>query len=290
MAGQRNTSGKSALVAVFILIALAMVALPLMIDLGRFLGDLGKEDVRIEDPDYPVAPFPPAKPAATPEPSRAAAVADGGTLTVDIFRDFRYVDTGIPKGLSNYQTAVGPLSDAPDEAIAAPPADLGLKWGAIRLGVGADPVFTFAVGDLDRDDWTLWVDLNNNEDLTDDGPPLRNSGTGRLATHVEIPEVEAAPGAAVPYRLWFWVQEKGGGRLAAKMYSASHLAGEVVIGGVPYRAAAFERSKVDGRFRESGLWIDLDQNGRMDPKAEHFKHGDAVVAGGTSARLGLEYP
>ena len=222
-----------------------------------------------------------------------------GTLALDVYRDFKYVAAGWPGGLSTGQTNAGGLGTRPHEPLRAEPRyrSRDVLYGYLTLGNGPDPRITFVLDELEQPTWTLWVDRNNNQDLTDDGPPLTNQGTGlRFAASVSLfVEFTTRDSGIVkrPYRLWFWVNDwknapSGSPPYVARFYSTCHYAGRIELGGEVFDAAAFEQHGHDGLLADDGIWIDLDRDGKFQRPVEHFSDGEEIRARNDVARLRIE--
>ncbi len=221
-----------------------------------------------------------------------------GILTIDIYRDFSYSSNGWPMGRSTGQTALRNLTDEPRESLVLPqevedPA-VSAFFGFLPLGNREDTEVALVLT-REGGDWALWVDANNNEDLTDDGPSMANQGSGPLlaaATSVQV-DILRPGGEEIrrPYHLWVWFNlTEDGSRVRGRFYSRNHYAGSVVVDGRSYAATAFEHLNHDALYRESGLCIDLDGDGECNEDRELFYDGDAVGFPGRSVRLALRYP
>ena len=93
-------------------------------------------------------------------------------IIINIDKDFEYVPKGHPLGLSVKQTLAVGLNTREYESDQ-------VQYGYIPLGNTNDTQFSFAVDSSEDGKWVTYVDTNNNEDLTDDGPPHINQGTGK---------------------------------------------------------------------------------------------------------------
>lgn len=74
--------------------------------------------------------------------------------------------------LVDWPSSWGPIptisfAPTPQEELRAFPVGENVKYGVIRLGNGQDPLISVAI--REGPDPAIWVDANNNEDLTDDG-------------------------------------------------------------------------------------------------------------------------
>lgn len=214
----------------------------------------------------------------------------GPELQVNIYKDFQYVNQGWPLGLPVGQTRLPALTNRPQETLKAEPRyqDPQPLYGYFALSNAPDWRYSFVI---DRTIWALYVDKNNNEDLTDDGPPAFNQGTGNLATALSLQlELIAPDGSAInqPYDLWFWYNEKEQG---AYFYPRFYYSGNLKIGGEIYSAYAYQQFHHIGISRESGIWIDLNRDKKLD-QMEHFYDGSLIQPPGSAraVRLKLSYP
>lgn len=229
--------------------------------------------------------------AAVPLPAEPETASDK-TIAVNLYRDFHYVPRGWPMDLSVGQTTAGGLDTQPYEALTGEPQyhSSEVLYGYFPLGNGDDRKISFVLDDLNRPHWIAYVDKNNNEDLTDDGPPCQNAGSGLFAAEVEV-QVQIAPHDETtlvqPYRLWMWVVKD---RSEVRFYARCHFAGTINVDGNSYEAVAFEQFKHNGLLRESGLWIDLNHDKKLDKEREHFHDGDTVMIADHYYQLQLQYP
>lgn len=225
--------------------------------------------------------------------------AGPGAIVVNVDRDFQYVPKGWPLGLTVGQTAASALKETPYERLSREPQYKSQKvqYGFLKLGNARDNKFTFVIDDLENDTWIGYFDKNNNEDLTDDGPPLTSQGSGKFATILSLEVPVVLPGkrkpVSRPYKLWFFINSGG-----AKFYSQCHYTGHVEPGEVitrtwidkKYTAIVYEMFKHDALYLESGIWIDLDGDGKLDKAKEHFENGATVNMGGKDYTIRLNYP
>jgi hypothetical protein len=224
-----------------------------------------------------------------------------GLLSIDVYRDFKYVAAGWPGGLAPGQTNATALDTRPQERLYAEPpyASPNVFYGCLRLGNGPDPLVSFVLDELERPTWVVWIDKNNNQDLTDDGPPLAHQGSGlHLAANVSL-QIEVQSRGSLPerrpYKIWLWVNEienapHGPSRYAARFYAVCHYAGRVELLGEVFDAVAFEERGHDGLFGEDGIWIDLDRDGKFTRPAEHFVDGEEIRSGRGWCRLRIVHP
>jgi serine/threonine protein kinase len=244
----------------------------------------------------PVPPTPVPTTVPTPKPPKpheAIIYPRSGKINVNIYQDFTFKPTGWPFGLSVGQTMAGGLDTLPYERLIREPEyhSRQVLYGYFQLGNGDDRQISFVVDERDRPTWVVYVDANNNEDLTDDGFSYHNEGTGKFAANITVQiEIVTRTGAKMiqPYMLWMWVNES---QNRAYFYATCHYAGKISFNEKEvYEAVAFEQHHHDGLYRESGLWIDLNYDQKLDEKTEHFEDGTTIHLNQTQYQLELQYP
>lgn len=218
--------------------------------------------------------------------------AQNGKISVDIYKDFKYVNQGWPFSLAVEETNTSDLVDTPYETLTKEPqyASAQVKYGYFTLGNGDDTKISFAIDKLDQTKAVVYVDKNNNEDLTDDAGPYINQGTEKLACTVSLDiDITLLSGEKIkqPYSLWFWLPEQQSDpKVYSRFYAVCHYAGKISINNTIYNVVAFEKSNHNGLFKESGLYIDLNNDNKITETTEYFKHGD-TLQGNT---IELNYP
>lgn len=223
---------------------------------------------------------------------------DGDVVAIDLDRDLRYVDAGFPMQRAANQTVLPPLTRRLPVGVSLPlelrRTDGGERWfGSIPLGhddgVGVDYALRH-----DGDGWRLWIDRNRDRDLSDDGPPLGNQGSGDvLAATVELRAVvrtEAGEERTRPYAAWVWFDATPDGGMTGRMYAVHHWAGRIVVGSDTVEVTAFEKARHDGLFRDAGVCVDANRDGRCDERTELALDGDQIVVAGRTLRIRLRYP
>jgi hypothetical protein len=239
----------------------------------------------------------PAGLTPTTGPTPRPVVTRDGELRIDVDRDFRYEPTGFAMGRAAFQTALPALYREPPPELGFPETgtwdELTDAWfGSIPLGAPTK-AFHYAISSRDGG-WVLWVDRDGNGDLTNDGPPQGNEGTGNLlaaAVAVTTQVTHNGEARVRPYDLWIWFTASStGGPPAARFYARHHYRGVVSIGDASWEATVFEQNSHDARYRDAGICIDMDRDGECFEDAELFHDGDRVVTPAGSATLVLDYP
>lgn len=230
---------------------------------------------------------------ASPKP----VVAHENQIKINLFADFEFVEKGFPMKLSQGQTKCEALQFKPFEKLKKTSdyyTDQPL-YGGIEVGNGQDHLFSFAIDVMttsNEQTYLLYFDKNNNEDLTDDGPPYRNQGSGKLAAEIKFDfEMINLDGNSfnAPYMIWIWFQEVEYGSKPT-FYTRCHYAGEVQIGNENYSAIVFENNRHNGLYRENGIWFDLNQDGRLARQNEHFEHLQSLILADEEYQIFLKYP
>lgn len=244
-----------------------------------------------DEPQPQASPMPTKIPMSTSKPATVVTPVNG-KVSINIYRDFVYVPSGWPLGLSVGQSNAVGVDTLSYERLNRQPdyRSDGALYGYLPLGNGNDRQISFVFDDVEQESWVAYVDANNNEDLTDDGPPLPNVGTGKIGivTDVQV-EILLPSGQQTvqPYRVWLWyIEEQGNPRF----YTQCHYAGKIVLDEKAYTAIAYEKFNHDGLFRESGLWIDLNHDEKLDEATEHFEDGSFLSVDQHEYRIELLYP
>jgi len=212
-------------------------------------------------------------------------------IIVNIDKDYQYVPKGCPLGLSVNQTRAVGLNVKSYETLAKEPGygPSQVLYGYFALGNSDDPNISFAVDSSRGEEWVIYVDTNNNEDLTDDGPPHANEGSGKLAALISLNvEVISTSGEKIvrPYQLWFWLSKSG----SPKFYTRCHYRTQISLGSEHYAAIAYEKKNHDALYQESGLWIDINRDGELNEAQEHFQDGAIIRVNHKQYVLRLQYP
>ena len=255
---------------------------------GAVLGTYRLGEPGTAAPPTPPPPPPAATPAHPPAPASPPGIVDAD---VDIARDFTYVPEGWPMGMSAAEASAGGLAVTPSEVLRREPAFEGdVLYGYLPLGNGDDRRVTFVVTHLDDPAWEIYVDRNNDEDLTDDGNPIRSQGTGRFsgAVPVEV-EVKGADGRVHlrPYQVWLWLAESADrdpSRARARFYARCYYKGAVTLGGETFDAVAFEERAPNGVFADGDLCVDANRDGKCQD-AERLGDGGVLQVGARRFRL-----
>lgn len=139
--------------------------------------------------------------------------------------------------------------------------------------------------------YLLYLDRNRNGDLRDDGPPVKNRGPDRFAGRIELPlaKLSRVPELSGDYLLWLFSSPQGWEEGWLNYYCMTQLSGELLLGGRRYTAYLADNLVIDGDYRNDGISIDLDGNGRIDEATEYFPPGSVVGVNGERYRFQVTY-
>jgi serine/threonine protein kinase len=226
---------------------------------------------------------PVAQPSATATTAAPEQVASPGTpdssipqeVPVDIYKDFEYKASDLPTGITVSETSLATDSKASEKLTAEPSYEDKARYGTISFGNGTDQSYVFAV-DKDK----IYVDKNNNEDLTDDGPPDSSGSTIDL----KLENASAGSAQALPYRLVMTAKDKN-----ISISGRCYYAGKLKLQEGEFDAVAIESADANGLFLNDGLWVDLNKNGNFESN-EHFQDKGTFSPGKQMVQLKLNYP
>ncbi len=160
------------------------------------------------------------------------------------------------------------------------------RYGFIKLGTRANNTYHFVFDLVNGPHPRFYFDANGNGDLTDDHGPLANQGTGVFSTQIELPLNRIISQMTQPgdFLMWFFTNQDQWNKGLASHYSRTQMKGHIKLGGKTYPAFIMEQGVNDGDFTNDGIFIDLDENGKIDRKKEW-------VPPGKKAKIGnKEYP
>lgn len=172
------------------------------------------------------------------------------------------------------------LGARPAETLKAEPKYQSNKplYGVLNAGDGKDSQITVVVDEIDEEQSRIYVDLNNDEDLTNDGDGkwTSSSSTNHRLSKALV-QLDYGSGEQ-PYTFNFY-RFKTRLREHVFFYRDSYRAGELTIGDQRYQIAILD-DNADGRFDDlanGALIVDLNQDGKLaggSASAEHHKLGE----------------
>jgi hypothetical protein len=224
----------------------------------------------------PPAPLATEQPAAPPAPP-PVPLPQVQTRRVSISRD---EFTPVHMRISAIQHPPLLLMEQPPAGIVQEPTyQGGQQWyGVLRLGTRQGNAYAFVLDLVPGVSPVLYVDVNQNGNLADDGPPLANRGTGFFATTLRIPLTHLWPGARFPgyYEAWVFTNQRLWQNRLLTYYSRTQLKGRLTLAGKAYTAYIAERGANDADFTNDGIHIDLDGDGKITAATESFLPGSVL--------------
>ena len=202
-------------------------------------------------------------------------------IPVFLAKDFFLVNHEIGSSWLPYSC---PLTSDPPVPLYNEPAYEGRSWlyGKLDLGTFPNRSRTFVFDLVDAPNPLLYFDVNGNGDLTDDGGPFYNQGSGIFATEIRIPvaglirELESKE----DFSLWFFTNDSLWEKRNVSHYSKSQLKGTVLIEGRTYNAIVSERGTNDADFTNDGICVDWNGDGKFDRRSETVMPDHVVEVGG----------
>ena len=190
------------------------------------------------------------------------------------------------------------LTDQPGEELRAEPGYAAgpARYATITLGTGADNKFTVALT-RQGDQSAIYVDANNDEDLTNDGDGkwAVDHPTNWLTTvTLQVPYAGDGGETTLPYQVVFYYFKD---QFPEKLiyYRDTAFRTTLDLGGQPCTAALLDEN-CDGRLDDleaTGAFVDADGDGEFCPgesSHEHFGPGEPFNVGGETYRLAAVAP
>lgn len=237
------------------------------------------------------APAPGSPPPVKPEPVSEEVSPDGEIVVRVSIAEGGFVPVNMKVAAVDHPAVR--LSASKPKTLIAGPAYRGTvqKYGSLRLGTAKDNAYVFALDVVEGANPVLYFDANQNGDLTDDGEPLTNQGTGLFATVVSIPFKQIIKETEFPsdYVLWLYTNPRLWETGSVTYYSRSQLQGKVTLAGKEYLAYLADYTNNDADFTNDGINIDLDGDGEIDRTGEYFKPGKTAEIGGRRYKFEIQW-
>lgn len=183
------------------------------------------------------------------------------------------------------------LGAKPKETLKAEPKYQSKKplYGVLKAGRGVDSLITVVVDEIDGEQSRIYIDRNNDENLTNDGNGewTSSSTSNHRLSKVRI-ELNYESGD-LPYTFNFY-RFKTRLRDLVLYYRDSYRSGELKIDGKSYAIGLLD-DNADGRFDDldnGALIIDLNQDGKLQGRsdsAEYHKLGQPFNVHGTTLEI-----
>lgn len=254
---------------------------------GRLVEEFDEHSMPVQVPTEPgvLIPSPiedvPAKEPADTEPVGSGAAID---VTIPIGKGFRPV---------GFQVAARPhdipLSETPGPLLHRLPRFDGPSqaYGVLRLNRGQH--YSLAL-DLQSEQALLYIDRNRNGDLRDDGPPVENQGNGYFSGRFDLSlaQVSGVRRLQGNYSLWLFLNQDGSSEWKLRHYSTTQLRGRMLLSGDSHDVWLADNRVLDADYRNDGLYIDLDKDGKIQPRREYLPPGAELGLNGQRYRFSVE--
>jgi hypothetical protein len=152
------------------------------------------------------------------------------------------------------------------------------RYGTLRLGTQKDSLYDFVFDLISGPHPVVYFDANQNGNLTDDGKPLTNQGSGIFATTIHLPFRRLVRDAPFPgdFTLWFFTNDSMWPRGAVAHYSRTQLKGTVYVDGHAYMAYIADAGENDTDLTNDGISVDVNGDGEINRQQEFFPPGQVA--------------
>lgn len=156
------------------------------------------------------------------------------------------------------------------------------QYGVIRLGRPPGNEFHFMLIKKSHSPPRFFFDRNRNGDLTDDGGPIRSlaKDTSSFWTILKIPFSLHPENASQAADLEIMFSTTTYRETGFDYCVLTPLKGMVRMAGKAYDAYVAEREVHDGDFTNDGIYVDIDRDGTIDHKTEHFRPSQVATVDG----------
>ncbi len=229
-------------------------------------------------------------PASEPAPENETAVEpeDLQEIRLSFSQDFILVKGSLPYTSSPYSTRT--VSAAPP-SIHRRPGFQGReqRYGEFLWGTRTNATYPFLF-DLHPEASErnlLYIDLNQNGDLTDDGEPLRNTGSGVFAASLKLPSQQLFHSyqGLSQFEIWIFINEEQARRGYVGHYSRTQAKATLQLDGQLVGVQIVDHGNNDADFRNDGIYIDANLDGSIDSENEYVSPGDAISIGERPTRF-----
>ena len=215
------------------------------------------------------------------KPANAEALKKAVKIPVSISKDFAPVKMTVAAGSGFHPK----LSDTPPkDTIVREPKYEGSsrKYGKLILGTRKNKTYHFVLDIKEGSHPVLYFDRNQNRDLTDDGPPLENRGTGIFGTTIALPMKQLIGDLedAGEFKIWFFTNDALWPKGITRHYSTTQMKGQVTINGTSYLGYLAERGANDADFRNDGIFLDFNRNGKIEYPDEYVRDRQVAAIDG----------
>ncbi len=197
----------------------------------------------------------------------AAPIRGEGDTATARLRPIRGIDGPFARLLAGGAVRIG-LADAPPEPLIAEPGYASPpRYACLAFGEAPDALVTLVL-ETGPDGCVLFVDRNNDNDLTNDGAPGRAPAGSDLVVEADLQPGSRDPASAAgayPVRITRFAAGGGASDILV-LQCAHHREGQVELDGRIFTLGVADRD-MDGRFDDLdalALAVDLDEDGTLE--------------------------
>lgn len=207
-------------------------------------------------------------------------------VKIDIYKDYKLIDKG------TYLSAFPGLSQMPDfipepyEALETTNTD-NLYYSYFMIGNDIDNIISVA-SRINGNQELLYIDKNNNQKF-DDGQPVAIYND-QMICGIKLPlKITGTRNIKGEYSICL---QKNKDKIS--YFPSAYYYKDLNIDGEQYKSIVVEQIQydelADGLYHNSGIWIDINQNGRLEQN-EHFSDGDVLpLENDNTYKISLLYP
>jgi hypothetical protein len=153
-------------------------------------------------------------------------------------------------------------------------------FGYLSLGIRKNRLFPLALEVWDDGSTLLYLDQNQNGDLTDEPEPVPGRNPGLFSGEIAIPSERLSENALFPdsFRIWVFTNSSLWPRRQLRHYSRTQLKGSIKLGESSYDAYLVDTGGNDANLGNDGICIDLDRSQTVTA-TECLKEGESFSIG-----------
>ncbi|MDM8538251.1 hypothetical protein QUF70_15970 [Desulfobacterales bacterium HSG17] len=147
------------------------------------------------------------------------------------------------------------------------------KYGFLKLGNTKNNKFYYVFDLISGSSPVLYIDINQNNDLSDDGAPRINKGSGWFGTAIFIPfkRLDRENNFQGNCRIWLFTKKKFWDAGEVKHYTWTQLKGKVRIDNENYDAYIADSGNHDADFTNDSVCLDINIDKKINYQKECFK-------------------
>lgn len=152
-------------------------------------------------------------------------------------------------------------------------------FGSLQLGTNKNRLFPFVIDLIGQGQSRCYVDVNQNNNLTDESDIFTNKGQTLFAFNIAIPFQSLTEKASFfeEYKLWLYTNASLWEKHQVRYYSRTQLKSYVDLGVARLDAYLVDFDKNDANFSNDGICLDIDKNKKIKFQSECFLSSTPVI-------------